>query len=81
MLSSVSPASGSAGQTVTVTGSKLYSSNGHITALVGSAAAGVACPSETTCQVTLPTLHTHGKVPLTLTTTGGRSNSLTLNYH
>lgn len=81
VLASVTPAAAKAGQTVTLTGRNLYSSNGRITVVVGSSAAGVTCPSETRCVVTLPALHTHGRVPLRMTTSGGRSNTVMVTYH
>ncbi|MST31684.1 hypothetical protein GHK86_02940, partial [Acidimicrobiaceae bacterium USS-CC1] len=81
VLASVTPAAGKAGETVTLTGRNLYSSNGQISVVVGSSAAGVTCPSETRCVVTLPALRTHGQVPLRMTTSGGRSNTVMVTYH
>lgn len=80
MLAAVTPTTAAAGQTVTVTGKNFYSADDQITATVGSAAAGISCPSETTCRVRIPDLGHKGSVELVVTTEAGRSNPLTLTY-
>jgi len=80
-LSSASPSSAAAGQTVVVSGSGLYSSNGQVVAYFGSARAPTSCSSQTSCTVTVPDLGTSAAtVPLTIVTTQGRSNALTFTY-
>ena len=80
-LSSASPSSGAAGQTVVVDGSALYSSTGEVVAYFGSASAPTSCTSQTSCTITVPDLGTSpSTVPLTIVTSQGRSNALTFAY-
>ena len=80
-LSSVSPAAGGAGQTVVVSGSGLFSSNGEVLAYFGGQAAPTSCASQTSCTVTVPDLGAgRSTVPLTVVTDNGRSNALTFSY-
>lgn len=80
MLLAVTPSTAAAGQTVTVTGKNFYSADGRISATVGSADAGIDCPSETTCRVTMPKLHRKGTVDLVVTTEAGPSSPLSIDY-
>ncbi|MBO0729126.1 MAG: IPT/TIG domain-containing protein [Acidimicrobiaceae bacterium] len=79
-LGAISPASGAAGQTVIITGSGLFSRNGLVTVLFGHTQAPVACPTQTTCRVTVPARGSPGVVPVTVSTTGGTSNPLPFTY-
>ncbi|HVC15466.1 MAG TPA: IPT/TIG domain-containing protein [Acidimicrobiales bacterium] len=80
-LTSAYPSGGHAGQTVVVDGSGLFSSNGHVVAYFGGAAAPTSCSSQTSCTVTVPDLGS-GRAPvrLTIVTATGRSNPLTFSY-
>jgi cytoskeletal protein RodZ len=80
-LSGVSPASGRAGAVVVVQGSGLVSSNGEVVAYVAGQPTGTNCPTRDSCDVTIPQLGAaHRTVSLTITTSGGRSNSVAFNY-
>jgi len=76
-LSALAPASGLAGQRVTVTGSNFLSSSGQISAEVGGRQAPVACPDQTTCTVVIPPdVGSNSSVSVTITTDSGTSNAL-----
>jgi IPT/TIG domain len=79
-LSSVRPVAGASGQTLTLSGSGLYSSTGLITAYVGGAAAPTSCSSQTTCTVTIPDLGGPHRTTLVVKTSSGASNSLAFDY-
>ncbi len=80
-LSALAPASGRAGQTVTVTGSDFLSSSGRISAQVGGQTAPVACPDQTACTVVIPPNPGPAwSAPVTITTDSGTSNPLVFNY-
>jgi hypothetical protein len=80
-LSALAPASGRAGQTVTVTGSKFLSSSGQISAQVGGQITPVACPDQTTCTVVIPpNPGSASSAPVTITTDSGTSNPLVFTY-
>ena len=80
-LASVSPVGGSAGRTVVVDGSGLFSSNGEVVAYFGSTQAPTSCPSRTSCTVTVPDLGAGpSTVRLTVVTSQGRSNALGFSY-
>lgn len=80
-LSSVSPSSGGAGQSVVVNGTGLVSSNGEVVAYFGGAAAPTSCGTQTSCTVSVPDLGSGpASVALTIVTAGGRSNSLRFSY-
>jgi len=81
VLSSLSPASGGAGQSVTISGTNFLSSTGQIVAQFEGQSAPTSCPDATTCTVTVPTLAGQGDVPVTLTTSSGTSNALIFRYH
>lgn len=81
VVSSVSPAAGAAGQTVVVTGSGFYSTNGQITAEFGGQAAPISCPAQTSCTLTVPDLGSAPRhVTLTILSTGGASNGVAFTY-
>ena len=84
-LLAVSPASGAAGQQVTLTGRNLFSSSGLIIVRFGSAEAGVSCPVRTTCEVTVPSQPGTGagkptSVAVTLTTDSATTNPVIFTY-
>ncbi|MGH9919902.1 MAG: IPT/TIG domain-containing protein [Nitrososphaerales archaeon] len=80
-LASISPATGSDGQSVVIDGSGLFSTDGEVVAYFGGSAAPTRCSSQTSCTVTVPDL---GALPstvhLTVITANGRSNALTFSY-
>ncbi len=81
VISSISPSSGGAGQSVTVAGANFMSANGTITASFGGQPAPVACPQQSTCTVTVPALQSpQNPVPLTITTQSGTSNTVDFTY-
>lgn len=82
VLASISPASGVAGARVTLTGSGFFSKDGQITVTFGVAYAPVACPSETTCQATVPSRakESSASVGVTISTEAGSSNTLSFRY-
>lgn len=80
-LSAVSPSSGGPGRTVVVSGTGLVSSNGEVVAYFGGSAAPTSCSTQTSCTVSVPGLGTGpSRVPLTIVTAKGRSNSLAFSY-
>lgn len=80
-LTSVSPPSGQAGQTVTLTGANLYSPSGPMSVHFGPAAASFSCPSQTTCEAMVPQRPPGpASVPVTVTTGAGTSNAVTFTY-
>jgi hypothetical protein len=80
-LSTVEPSTGSAGQSVTVTGSNFLSPSGQITADVDGQVAPVTCPDQETCTVVVPAdPEPAASAPLTITTDSGTSNSLVFTY-
>jgi IPT/TIG domain len=82
VLAAISPASGVAGQVVTLTGTGLFSANGIITVTFGSAQASVVCSTETTCRATVPTRApaSSGTVSVTVQTESGTSNKVAFSY-
>ena len=80
-LSSISPSSGAPGQTVTLTGSNLFSPSGLITVTFAGVQAGVSCPSSTTCVVTVPSgLNPSASIPVAINTGTGTSPSVNFTY-
>ena len=81
VLSSVSPAAAGPGQTVTLSGSNLFSSSGRIVVMFGSTQGGVSCPSQTTCQATVPALTGQpSPTSVSITTDSGTSAPLAFTY-
>ena len=82
VLAAVSPASGSAGQHVTLRGHGFFSEDGRITVMFGPAEAPVSCPNETTCHATVPArpAKSPGTVGVTVSTETGSSNQVTFKY-
>ncbi len=80
-LSTLAPASGQAGQTVTVTGSNFLSSSGQISAQIGGQVAPVACPNQTICTIVIPpNPGSTSAASVTVTTDSGTSNALVFTY-
>jgi hypothetical protein len=82
VISSLSPASGGAGQVVTITGANFMSADGQIIARFNGQVAPTSCPEQATCTVTVPTLNPAptGPVTLTVTTGAGASNAEPFSY-
>ena len=78
-ISSLTPAQGPAGQSVTITGANLVSSDGQVVAHFGGQVAPTSCSSSTSCSATAPPGGS-GRVQVTITTAGGRSNALEYTY-
>lgn len=80
-ISSLSPDSGSAGQTVTVNGSNFLSSNGRIIAAFNGQPTATSCPSQEVCTVTVPPPSPGAtSAQVTITTASGTSNAVTFSY-
>jgi hypothetical protein len=80
-LSSLSPSTGAAGQSVTVTGTNFLSADGQIVARFGGQVTSTSCPDETSCTVTVPALSGSPRsVKVTITTESGTSNTLNFRY-
>ena len=81
VISSLSPSSGSSGQTLQVAGSNFLSSDGQIVATFAGQVAPTSCPSQTMCSVTVPpSAAPPGPVPVSITTSAGTSNTVTFTY-
>jgi hypothetical protein len=81
VISSLSPSSGSSGQTLQVAGSNFLSSDGQIVATFAGQVAPTSCPSQTMCSVTVPPSSAPpGPVSVTITTSAGTSNAVTFTY-
>lgn len=78
-ITSLTPSTGSSGQTVTIGGSGLFSSNGQILAYFGTEVAPTACPTVSSCTVTVPP-GSPGPETVTVVTDRGTSNGLTFTY-
>ncbi|WP_435165842.1 glycosyl hydrolase [Paenibacillus glycanilyticus] len=74
-ITSLSPSSGSAGSTVTVTGSGFGASQGTSSIKFGSAAAAVTSWSNTSITATVPSSLAAGSYNVTVTTSAGTSNA------
>lgn len=79
VISSLSPSSGAAGQTVVVAGANFLSSSGRIVATFNGEVAPTSCPAQNTCMVTVPS-STAPSAQVVITTSSGPSNALTFTY-
>jgi IPT/TIG domain len=79
VISSLSPSSGAAGQSVTVAGSNLLSASGQIVATFNGQVAPTSCPAPNTCTVTVPP-STASSAQVVITTSAGTSNAVTFTY-
>jgi IPT/TIG domain len=81
VLSTLSPSTGTAGQSVVVSGTNFISADGVVQARFGGQLAPTACPVQTACTVTVPAMTgSPTSVPVTITTAGGTSNALTFTF-
>jgi len=81
VLSSLTPSSGAAGQSVVISGANFLSNNGGIIARFGGQASPTRCSDQTSCSVTVPVLAgSPSAVPVTVTTVVGTSNALNFTY-
>jgi IPT/TIG domain len=78
-ISSLSPSSGTAGQTITVAGSNLLSTDGRIVATFNGQVAPTSCPAQNRCTVTVPPA-ADPSAQVVITTAGGTSNAITFTY-
>ena len=79
VISSLSPASGSAGQSVMVSGANFLSTSGQIVATFNGQVAPTSCPAQNTCTVTVPSSNAPS-AQVVITTAGGASNAETFTY-
>jgi hypothetical protein len=80
-ITSVTPSQGSPGQTVTIAGSNLFSSNGQVLAYFGDVVAPTACASESSCTATVPQAAPGAnRVDVTVKTSAGSSNGEPFTY-
>jgi hypothetical protein len=64
-----------------ISGANLISSDGQILARFNGQAAPTRCPTQTSCNVTVPTISgAASSVTVTVTTAQGTSNSLAFSY-
>ena len=81
VLSSLTPSSGEAGQSVVISGANFLSANGQILVRFGGQVAPTRCSGPTSCSVTVPVLAgPPSAVPVTVTTVLGTSNALNFVY-
>jgi hypothetical protein len=80
-LLSLIPSSGSAGQTITLSGTNLFSPDGRVSAAFDGQVAPTSCTSQTECTATVPPLAgPSANVAVTVTTAGGTSNTIYFMY-
>lgn len=80
-ITSLTPASGSAGQNVLITGTDFVSANGRVLATFGGAPAPTSCSSATECTATAPAQPgSSSRVQVTITTATGTSNGQWFTY-
>ena len=80
VIDSLSPSSGAAGQTITITGANFLSSDGHIVAAFNGQVAPTACPTQNTCTVTGPPSNGAPSAQVTVSTASGASNAVLFTY-
>jgi len=80
VISSLTPSSGSAGQSVQVAGANFLSSSGQIVATFNGQVAPTSCPAQNTCTVTVPPSSGDPSAQVTITTASGTSNAVTFTY-
>ncbi|HTW97403.1 MAG TPA: IPT/TIG domain-containing protein [Acidimicrobiales bacterium] len=79
VIAALSPASGSAGQRVTITGSNFLSADDRIVAYFGASPAPTSCPSSDLCVVSAPS-GLSGTVAVQVRTESGASNAASFRY-
>lgn len=81
LISAIQPNSGTGGDTVSIIGSGIVSTNGSIVALFGSTVASTRCPNEQRCLVVVPPRSGGAKsIDVRLRTNAGLSNELQFHY-
>ena len=80
VIDSLSPSSGAAGQTITITGANFMSPDGHIVAAFNGQIAPTSCPAQNTCTVTVPPSNGAPSAQVTITTAVGASNTVSFTY-
>lgn len=80
VISSISPATGAAGQGIEIAGSNFLSSDGQIVATFNGQVASTSCPAQNTCTVTVPPMSGAPSAQLVITTANGTSNAVTFTY-
>ena len=77
-IDAIQPDHAAPGQAITISGSGIISSNGSIAAFFGTEIASTRCPSESTCNVIVPSRPAGSAVVrVRLRTANGYSNSMT----
>ena len=80
-ISSVSPTSGSPGQTLTVSGANFISADGSIVASFDGRITATSCATPSVCTVTVPPPSAgQTSAQLTITTASGTSNAIAFSY-
>ena len=78
-ITALDPSTGSAGQSVTIEGSGLFSADGQVAAYFNGQVVPTTCPSQTSCTATVPA-GAPGPETVTVSTDAGTSNGLTFTY-
>ena len=80
VISALSPSTATAGQAVQIAGSNFLSSNGQIVATFNGQVAATTCPTQNTCNVTVPPSAGLPSAQVTINTASGTSNAMTFTY-
>ena len=80
VISALSPSTATAGQAVQIAGSNFLSSNGQIVATFNGQVAATTCPTQNTCNVTVPPSVGLPSAQVTINTASGTSNAMTFTY-
>jgi hypothetical protein len=80
VIDSITPSSGAAGQSISISGANFLSSDGHIVATFNGVVASTSCPAQNSCTVTVPPSSGAPSAQVTITTAGGASNSVLFTY-
>ena len=80
VIDSITPSSGTAGQTISITGANFLSSDGHIVATFNGVVASTSCPAQNACTATVPPSNGATSAQVAITTAAGASNSVPFTY-
>jgi len=80
VITALTPPSARAGQAVQIAGSNFLSSSGQIVATFNGQVAPTSCPTQNTCNVTVPPSTGLPSAQVTINTAGGTSNGVTFTY-
>jgi len=80
VISALTPSSAAAGQALEVAGSNFLSTNGQIEATFNGQVAPTNCPTQNSCNVTVPPSAGLTSVQVTINTSDGTSNAMTFTY-